>query len=481
MKFLNTRSSRVLSQWVILFAVIAIAASCAQGKKSKSKSKNVVKLPAKTQLDDYIAKPDPSFEWKLVKTVPGKGYTSYILDMKSQTWRDEKEVNKPLWQHWVTIIKPDVVESDIALLFINGGSNRSGQPPNKPSSMFVGPAQQTKSVVVELAMIPNQPLIFNGDGKERSEDDLIAYTWDKVMTTGDATWNARFPMVKSAVRAMDATQAFLKSPDGGDVSVKKFVVAGGSKRGWTTWLTGAVDSRVVAIIPFVIDILNVPASMKHHWAAYGFWAPAVGDYVAHKIPGRADTPEHKFLMDFEDPFSYRHRLLMPKYIVNAAGDQFFLPDSSQFYFSKLRGVKYLRYVPNADHGLNGSDAPQSFQAFYQAILKGTPLPKFSWKKQKDGSLLVTCVDKPKVVNLWQATNPETRDFRVEKIGRAYKSTTLEAQADGTYLGAVSAPEKGFTAFFVELVYDSGFAQPFKFTTEVSVVPDVLPFKDKPFD
>jgi hypothetical protein len=31
-------------------------------------------------------------------------------------------------------------------------------------------------------------------------------------------------------------------------------------------------------------------------------------------------------------------------------------------------------------------------------------------------------------------------------------------------------------FFVELVYDSGGKYPFKFTTEVSVVPDVLPFK-----
>jgi len=37
-------------------------------------------------------------------------------------------------------------------------------------------------------------------------------------------------------------------------------------------------------------------------------------------------------------------------------------------------------------------------------------------------------------------------------------------------------EAGYTAFFVELTYDSGFSVPFKFTTEVSVTPDVLPFK-----
>jgi PhoPQ-activated pathogenicity-related protein len=79
------------------------------------------------------------------------------------------------------------------------------------------------------------------------------------------------------------------------------------------------------------------------------------------------------------------------------------------------------------------------------------------------------------VNVWQATNPDARDFRVDTIGKAYTSTPLKPQADGTYLTHVNNPPKGFTAFFVELVYPSGGKYPFKFTTEVSVVPDVLPF------
>ena len=41
-----------------------------------------------------------------------------------------------------------------------------------------------------------------------------------------------------------------------------------------------------------------------------------------------------------------------------------------------------------------------------------------------------------------------------------------------------SPAKGFTAYFVELVYDSGTKYPFKFTTEVSVTPDVLPYRWK---
>ncbi len=84
-------------------------------------------------------------------------------------------------------------------------------------------------------------------------------------------------------------------------------------------------------------------------------------------------------------------------------------------------------------------------------------------------------DKPREVNLWHATNPKARDFRVDTIGKAYTSTPLVEQSPGVYLGRVSKPPAGFTAFFVELVYDSGYKFPFKFTTEVSVVPDVLPY------
>ncbi len=434
-------------------------------------------LPARTAFDDYIAKPDPTYAWNLVETIPGPGYTTYVIDMKSQTWRTPQEVDRTVWQHWLLIVKPDKVSSDVAFVSIGGGAN-DNKVPKSPSAHVTKIATETNSVAAELKMIPNQPLEFFGDGEKRKEDDLIAYCWEKFMKTGDPTWLPRFPMVKSVVRAMDTVQTFMATAAGGKVPIERFVVAGGSKRGWTTWLTGVVDRRVVAIVPIVIDVLNVKVSMKHHHDAYGFWAPAVGDYVHHKVMEMQDTPEYDALLKLVDPYSYRHRLTMPKYIVNATGDQFFLPDSSQFYFDELQGEKYLRYVPNAKHSLEGSDARESIQAFYDSVLKGTPRPKFTWTFEKDGAIRVRMQEKPREVHLWQATNPEARDFRLEKIGPAYKSSDVSPADDGLYIGRVSQPSKGFTAYFVELVYDNGGKYPFKFTTAVRVVPDVLPFADK---
>jgi PhoPQ-activated pathogenicity-related protein len=261
-------------------------------------------------------------------------------------------------------------------------------------------------------------------------------------------------------------------------AVKSFVVAGGSKRGWTTWTTAAVDHRVVAIIPMVIDVLNTEACMKHHYAAYGFWAPAVGDYVRNGVTKWTGTPEHRALMAIEDPYSYRDRYTMPKLIINAAGDQYFLPDSSQFYYDDLPVEKHLRYVANTDHSLRDSDARESIFAFYESVLTGSKRPEFSWAFQDDGSIRVQTPTKPRKVELWQANNPSARDFRVESLGRMYKATALAEQGQGAYLASPTKPEKGWTAYFVELTFDSGGRFPFKFTTPVRVKPDTLPFKDK---
>jgi PhoPQ-activated pathogenicity-related protein len=437
-----------------------------------------------TALDRYVAAPDPAFAWKKVaeQRDEASGATGYALDLVSQNWLTPAEVNRTEWRHWLLVVKPDNLAHSTAHLMIGGGANPPAAPaantpaptPPRPSRSLIDLAKATKSVAVELRMVPNQPLIFHGDGQPRTEDDQIAYAWDQYLRTGEERWLSRLPMTKAVVRAMDAVTAFLASEEGGRATVDKFVVAGGSKRGWTAWTAAAVDRRVVAINPIVIDILNVEASLRHHHRAYGFYAPAVGDYVRHGILDWFGTPEPKALFAIEDPFSYRDRLALPKLIINACGDQFFPPDSSQFYFDDLPGVKYLRYIPNTDHSLRNSDAMQTLQAWHHAILNRTPLPQFAWKHGADGALTVTAKTKPTSVLLWQATNPTARDFRLETFGPQWKSATVEG-TDGVFTATVAKPEQGWSAYLMELTFDLGGPAPLKLTTDVTVTPRTLPF------
>ncbi|HEY7118166.1 MAG TPA: PhoPQ-activated pathogenicity-related family protein [Tepidisphaeraceae bacterium] len=432
-----------------------------------------------TALDRYVAAPDPTYAFKLVDTIKSPGQTSYILELTSQTWLTEKEVNRPVWKHWLTIVRPDVLKTSKALMVISGGSN-DRPAPKSASAVLLAASAATGSVTAEVRMIPNEPLTFTGD-KPRTEDSFIAYTWDKFLRTGDERWPARLPMTKAVVRAMDAVTSFCASPEGGQVKIDGFVVTGASKRGWTTWTTAAVDKRVIAIVPIVIDTLNLRQSGTHHFEAYGFWAPAIKDYTDIRLSDWIATPQYAALLKIEDPYEYRRRLTMPKLILNASGDQYFLPDNSRFYFDDLPGPKYLRYVPNADHSLRNTDAAQSVLGFYQAVLTGAPLPKFSWTFEKDGAIQVKTTDRPAQVKLWQATNAKARDFRLESLGPVWKSSTLDASPAGVYIGRAPEPTQGFTAYFIELTFpaSSPAAAPFKFTTATRVVPDVLPFKLPP--
>src|SRR5215470_14177990 len=108
---------------------------------------------ARTALDKYVAAPDPSYKYELVSKVQGKGYTTYIINMTSQTWRSTSEVDSNVWRHWMIMVKPDEVKSGKSLLYISGGNNNS-PPPKDADQTIIQIATATKSVVTELRMVP---------------------------------------------------------------------------------------------------------------------------------------------------------------------------------------------------------------------------------------------------------------------------------------------------------------------------------------
>ncbi|MCG8415440.1 MAG: PhoPQ-activated pathogenicity-related family protein, partial [Pseudomonadales bacterium] len=187
-----------------------------------------------TELDRYVRAPDNNYRYSVIDTVNDADFTTYILEMISQQWLTEAEVNLPVWEHYMTVTVPRTVESDIGFLYITGGSKSNSAPVAAPD-LDVTRALRTNTVVTTLYMVPNQPLVFTDDGRDRTEDAIIAYTWDKHLRTGDDKWPLRLPMTKAAVRAMDTVTNFLAQAEQGSIEVDQFVVAGGSKRGWTTW------------------------------------------------------------------------------------------------------------------------------------------------------------------------------------------------------------------------------------------------------
>jgi PhoPQ-activated pathogenicity-related protein len=287
-------------------------------------------------------------------------------------------------------------------------------------------------------------------------------------------------MVKSGVAAMTAIQQFLANEAGGGVDVRRFVVSGGSKRGWTTWLVGAVDARVRAIIPIVINVLNQDAVIRHHWRAMGFFSPALKDYVEHGlVPQMIGNEGLSEARRIEDPMGYvgRRAMRMPKFVINAVGDEFFPPDATRYAYRQLPPVKRLRMLPNSRHSTEGTDIFDSMLAFYEAVLNDRPLPNYHWRVASDGAVIVRASEPPLQALLWRGTNPRGRDFRVDTIGeRAFEATPLIPRRDGTFFARVHAPERGFTAWFVELTFEGATRHPFKFTTEVFVTPDVLPHR-----
>ena len=433
---------------------------------------------SKTPLADYLAKPDPSFAWKVVGAIDGPGHTGAVLELTSQAWLTEDDVDRPLWKHWLTVIIPDEVVHDTAFLHITGGEHTDPPPAEAPRG-FGRLAVENRSIVAELRDVPNQPLTFaDRPGEPLLEDALIAHQQVRFARSRDPEHLVRLPMVKSAAAAMTAIQEFLASEGGGARAIRRFAVAGGSKRGWTTWLIGALDPRVRAIIPIVINVLDPDAVTRHHWRAMGYFSPALKDYVeAGVTPGMMGHPGIRAARRIEDPLSYiaLPGMQMPKLVINAVGDEFFPPDATRYSYGKLPQVKRLRMLPNSRHSTEGTDILKSISSFYDAVLNEAPLPAYSWRFRADGAIVVRSQDNPTEVNLWQGTNPDGRDFRVDTIGEAFASTPLERQGDGTWVGAVEAPAKGFTAYFIELVFAGAGKYPFKFTTEVRVTPDVLPY------
>jgi PhoPQ-activated pathogenicity-related protein len=406
---------------------------------------------ATNALERYVQQPDNTFAWEIEAQTTIEDFTVTHVKLTSQTWREH------VWTHNLKIIRPHRVRHpEIALLFIAG--DHSGTRSNEALQTW---ADRAGAVVAEVTRVPNQPFY---DG--RKEDALIAYTFDQYLRTGDETWPALFPMTKSAVRAMDTIQAWAHEKH--LQNIEKFVVAGASKRGWTTWLVGALDPRVAAIAPIVIDVLNMKAQTDWAQKVYGRQSQKLSDYTDLNLVQQMDAPPMQKLRSWVDPYSYRARYNMPKLLLLGTNDPYWTVDSLRHYWDDLPEPKFVFQTPNGGHAL-GMEASETLAAFFQMIADREELPKMEWQlAHDDQGLLRLKVDRPaKAFHVWTAESA-TRDFR--KAEWSYRALDIRPSSSQVSV-AVDKPISGYRAFMGEVVLTSSTGHEYKLSTQVQVLPD----------
>ena len=403
-------------------------------------------------LENYIKAPDSAYGWKKAGSAETNGVTVTRVDLTSQKWRDS------VWTHTVQIVRPAKMRNpDMALLFVTGDGNGSR---NLPMLQIL--ADRAGAMAAVITRVPNQPLY---DG--RKEDALIAYTFDQYLKTKDETWPLLFPMVKSAVRAMDAVGEIAKQEY--KEEIKRWLVCGASKRGWTTWLTGAVDPRVKAIAPMVIDMLNMRAQVNWADKMYGKQSEKIKDYTDLGLIARMDDPDMTRLRDWVDPYAYRNKYKMPKLILIGTNDPYWTVDSLRHYFDDLPGPKLIYQTPNAGHDLGGGkEATQTLAAFFQMVADNQPLPKMEWDI-KEGKLALKVNQPAKAALLWTADSTD-RDFRNDRWSS--KPLTIEPGSSRAR-AEVEKPESGYRAYLGEVTLASPTGHEYKLSTEARVTPDSI--------
>ena len=434
----------------------------------------------KTLLIDYVNSHDPSFRYDMVDTIIGDGWKEYKIRMVSGSWLDKNDFddNSNEWWHWISVIVPDNLEKSTSMMVIGSGSTqdfsleRYGN--KKTNSQYLKAALKTKSIISEINNVPFQPINFSGDNKlGRYEDDLIAYSWRQFLEGGakDSEWLPRFPMTRAVVRAMDVVQEISNEINN---PVDSFFVTGASKRGWVAWTTAIADDRVMGIAPVVIDLLNLYPTFQHHWKVYGEWSPAIDDYVKEDIMNWTESKEYEKLIEITDPYSYRFSLNMPKYIINASSDEFFVTDSWQFYWDDLVGEKHLQYLPNAGHGLYGKYVTDDLINFYSKAINQNRLPYYEWSIDQNIFNLIIESSANYKIKKWSINNSE-RDFRIYKVGESWTYEDIDINKNGKYSISVDKPDSGYTAQFVEIIFDSDSEEFISITTGTVITPDKYPY------
>ncbi|EBL5149042.1 hypothetical protein GN85_02905 [Salmonella enterica subsp. enterica serovar Dublin] len=232
-----------------------------------------------------------------------------------------------------------------------------------------------------------------------------------------------------------------------------------------------VNNGINYDVPFAIDLLDIDASLEHIYQSYGGnWPITFYPYYQQGIDEKIKSPTFTQLRQIIDPLRYLNtiyqpRLAIPKYIINASGDDFFVPDNTRFYYSKLPGVKSLRIVPNMNHYSINQFAEESLVPFINRFQSKKTLPQLIGLIHHH-LLTVYFSEAPVKVVRWTANNPNARDFRYA-CGIRYKPLTIDIPANNKISITLNEPKTGWEATYIEATFNDGYVA----TSQVYITPD----------
>lgn len=446
-----------ITKALLLSLLACLPVGCGAQEAKQAPAANPVSAKIPRELDDYIARPEAVYKWEKAApfadkggSLPGDPIANLLLTTLSQGAQvQDLEVTSLQWQggtwkHRVQLVKPaKMLHPDRALLLITFGEGSAQE------AMLAKVAANVNGAPAAILYgVPNQPLFG------LKEDALIAHTFVKYLETGESDWPLLFPMTKSAVKAMDAIGEFSAKEWG--QKIDKFVVSGGSKRGWTTWLTAAVDKRVAGIVPMVYNNLNLSKQMPHQLESWGAYSRSISDYTEHDLPSALQTPKGRYLASLIDPWTYRERFTMPKLIINAANDSYWPLDAMNLYRADLPGQTDVLHAPNAGHAMGGQEMRvfATASGWFRRLAAGQSVPQIKLVGDTGGQIEIEVKaradERIPAARLWVARSA-TRDFRKAE----WKAQKLEISDKGEVRRMTHQVEKAgeglpFTAVFAEI-------------------------------
>jgi PhoPQ-activated pathogenicity-related protein/D-alanyl-D-alanine dipeptidase len=411
-----------------------------------------------------------------------RGLSIETYNLVSQEWPKPASDHSSVWKHRLIIYRPDVIKSHQALLFVNGGTvvryNKDDPGPVKID--FARIALTTHTVVVDLQNVPKQYLTL-GKNLTLKEDELVAYSWKEFLDNPaeNSYWPLQLPMAKAVIKAMDATQQIIQAED--NFKITHFVLSGVSKRGWAACLAALSDKRVNAVVPILINVMNMKQGPNTPTDEH--LASSSQPYVAEHIPEKINSKEFDALLNIIDPLTYLHsseykaRFNIPKYFITASGDDFFIPDSLNLYLHNLPGENSIRVLPNQGRAVSNKMIEDALLAYYETIIYQILRPQLRAKVDASGTLeKVSANEIPTRVILWEARNNKSRDFRsnanITYTSKKLSPTCLDRHCD--YAPEESALKKGWKAYFVEAAYDFSNGDHFILTTPAYVIGPTQP-------